>query len=927
MGAMQTFRRTLGTTVVLFVVVLVAAAPASAGFHAGGVNGDATASSVGAQVTTIDECTEIAAPGTYTLTSDIDNSTADTCFEITSDNVVLDGNGHTISGGEEFTTGVYAHGINASARTNDVTVRDLTVSDWGTGIKFKYFEGGTISNVKVVSNSLLGVNLDDYTTEVTVRNARISDNDQNERGDPIDAGIDTSGVSERITVTDSNVSDNNGVGITIRGNFSTVNDTTVSRNDGIPIRLQNSHNGTVRNITVRNNGLDDTRGLNENGIYVQGATNNVVADSTFVGNAGTGISLRVGFQSYTPARDNVIVNNTVRDNRQGGIRFTGAINATVRDNTISNSSVNFGVEGTFTSHFRHNVSTTNTVNGDPIYYLRNETGAVVDATDAAFVGAVDSRDITVRGLTLDQNTRHGGLFVNTTDATVDDVTVTENRRGGLFFQNTSEVVVSDTTVRNNSVDGIVLRGANDTRLRNTTVVENGPVGGFFENGIVWERSHSIPQALDTEIDVDFPTVHNNTVRDGRVTGNVDAGIRVDHAAGTALIGNNVSDNGIGISLGGANHSRVIANTVLDSEDEGIELFNNPTVNNTIADNNVSGHSFEPSVRLSGLNSTVTNNTVVGAPISVEGSGHAIRNNTASEGGSYGAISVGGREISVTGNEITDSDTGVMLTNSENVTVDGNVLSDNDVGIDFGSRTTAPSATQSTVTDNVISGGNEGILVSGSDNTVENVTVTDTGWAYVESDASDNRVRRLAVGPDSDPTTVDFTSDPGSGSGFPELRIGGVENPPSDPGGRHNVGAYVDTSARSDSAWIDLTVHYEGDVENESTLELWRNDGTDWSALNGSTLNTSSNEVSANVTEFGVLAPLAVGDADGDGGGDDNDTSGGGDGSPLGGISGTYDADADGSISIGELGDAAADYATGEITITQLGSVAATYAAG
>jgi len=46
-----------GKAVVLFIAVLVSVAPASAGFHADGVDGGATASAVGAQATTIDGCT------------------------------------------------------------------------------------------------------------------------------------------------------------------------------------------------------------------------------------------------------------------------------------------------------------------------------------------------------------------------------------------------------------------------------------------------------------------------------------------------------------------------------------------------------------------------------------------------------------------------------------------------------------------------------------------------------------------------------------------------------------------------------------------------------------------------------------------------------------------------------------------------------
>jgi PGF-pre-PGF domain-containing protein len=49
------------------------------------------------------------------------------------------------------------------------------------------------------------------------------------------------------------------------------------------------------------------------------------------------------------------------------------------------------------------------------------------------------------------------------------------------------------------------------------------------------------------------------------------------------------------------------------------------------------------------------------------------------------------------------------------------------------------------------------------------------------------------------------------------------------------------------------------------------------------------------------------------------------GSPLSGVPGRYDDDADGAITVVELGDAAAAYTQGELTIEELGDVAAVYA--
>ncbi|MEY4440435.1 MAG: hypothetical protein RLY49_61 [Candidatus Parcubacteria bacterium] len=88
----------------------------------------------------ISSCGELAAPGTYTLTQNVSGGT-DTCFTISSDNVVLNGGGFTISG-----SGAVA--IDARARTGgpsgslaegahaytNLVLNDLNISGYTTGL-------------------------------------------------------------------------------------------------------------------------------------------------------------------------------------------------------------------------------------------------------------------------------------------------------------------------------------------------------------------------------------------------------------------------------------------------------------------------------------------------------------------------------------------------------------------------------------------------------------------------------------------------------------------------------------------------------------------------------------------------------------------------------------------------------------------------
>ncbi len=134
--------------------------------------------------TQITSCTEITSPGEYVLDQNIVNLASARCIEIRSNDVVLDGKGHNISGtpGVSGTYGVYVNGSN-------VTVRNLNISNWGYGVFYNnsisgklynntvsfsldhsiYFESGRgnfITNNSVVNGNLTGMLLMNTTGNI-----------------------------------------------------------------------------------------------------------------------------------------------------------------------------------------------------------------------------------------------------------------------------------------------------------------------------------------------------------------------------------------------------------------------------------------------------------------------------------------------------------------------------------------------------------------------------------------------------------------------------------------------------------------------------------------------------------------------------------------------------------------------------------------
>ncbi|MDY6965839.1 MAG: C1 family peptidase [Halobacteriota archaeon] len=156
-----------------------------------------------------------------------------------------------------------------------------------------------------------------------------------------------------------------------------------------------------------------------------------------------------------------------------------------------------------------------------------------------------------------------------------------------------------------------------------------------------------------------------------------------------------------------------------------------------------------------------------------------------------------------------------------------------------------------ISDNNVSYNNYGIyLESSSNNTlIDNILSNNTFGFYSTEYSHNNTVINLTIS--SHPTTISFTY--GNGT-----RIKGVESAPSNPIGKTNIGKYVNATNITSNSWLFLEISYnESGISSvtESSLEMWRYNGTTWSEVAGSGVNETGNYVYANITEFSIFAPM------------------------------------------------------------------------
>jgi PGF-CTERM protein len=358
----------------------------------------------------------------------------------------------------------------------------------------------------------------------------------------------------------------------------------------------------LTNVTVRNVVATDW----DTGVYVENATV-TVENVNVTDNFKYGVRLELGDGSVV--RDNVVDGNGVTgieaaesanveltgnslDGNQKGLRLVKSTGATLRNNTVTATNLHaFAIFGDLTAHYRHDVDTTNTVHGDPVYYLLDPTDTVVDAsTGAGMVVVVGGDNVTVRDLSL-RNVGEGVALVDTSNSRVENVEVVDSARG-VDLLNATMVTVNGTTLTSNDLFGVRVRGGSDVTLSNNSIKgTNNAVGAFAGTAI---RLGDSPRA---------------TVADNVVSNSAEQGMRLYASPYTTIARNDFSNGYSGMDFDG-HHLTVVDNVVDTYTWEALELTdgNDAIVTGNVLRNADTGLAVSWGDRMLVANNTMTGHT-------------------------------------------------------------------------------------------------------------------------------------------------------------------------------------------------------------------------------------------------------------------------------------------------------------------------------
>lgn len=398
-------------------------------------------------------------------------------------------------------------------------------------------DNNTVSeNILSANTNGRGINLDHSHRNTIVNNTALNSN----------VGMVISYSNEN-NISRNTVLDNR-IGIYLSfSEYNDVHNNTVSSNDddGIRVDFSNRNNITANNVFSNQ----------DYGIYLSFSSRNRINKNN-AHNNGDGIYLR-----YSD-RNNISENNASY-NRMG-IHLDNSMEMSISGNIMLYDSI-FISSDSLEDWNTHTIDSSNTVNGKPVYYMKDQNMGTVPVNAGEIILA-NCDNFMIEGQTLTYGSV-GLLFGFSSQNSIRDITVSYNDYG-IYLHLSSGNIISGINATHNGV-GIRLTYSSQNEITNNNISDNGY--GIYQ--FPCSRNYILCNMIS----------HNTR------------GIYVNGGNRNKIDDNNVSHNIVfGINLHSTANNEVTNNTVYMSDQEGIYLdFSNDNYiyNNTVISNNLAGISL------------------------------------------------------------------------------------------------------------------------------------------------------------------------------------------------------------------------------------------------------------------------------------------------------------------------------------------------
>ncbi|MEM4293549.1 MAG: NosD domain-containing protein, partial [Thermoplasmata archaeon] len=434
-----------------------------------------------------------------------------------------------------------------------------------------------VKNGKIENNSISSRDIDIFLSSSTSNEIRANIVEGNNRGILLSSSINNS-------VTNNEFKGGLYFGIILE--FSSEN--SVSMNtigwtwyDSIrAISLSDSNSNTIisNNISCFREGVSIVRGVNNT------ISKNRISQTTYCG-------ITLGEE----ANNNTIAYNELggEDEEEFSIRIENSRNIYIIGNTMRKHGI--GIFGTELSHWNsHHISTTNTIDGRPICYYKNQIGGTVSA-DAGQIIIANCTGFLVKDVNLSSGSI--GISVGfSSQITIQNSSISFQRLYGVYTYMSTGTTIRENTIISNGHNALFLVSTSNCNLVRNMLRGNGETGialiDGFNNTIIENNATNLNHGIYLQGESNDTIASNNLL-------SINCGICCLGTTSTAITGNNITGslNTCIILKEGCNFVTIVNNTLTSVSEHGVLLdcsYNASLMNNTMKDSGIIISGYEVS---------------------------------------------------------------------------------------------------------------------------------------------------------------------------------------------------------------------------------------------------------------------------------------------------------------------------------------------
>jgi parallel beta-helix repeat protein len=330
-------------------------------------------------------------------------------------------------------------------------------------------------------------------------------------------------------------------------------------------------------IYINNSDMNDIIGNNASnnalGIHLFGSDGNNITGN-IASNNSNGIKLR---NSY----ENTLKDNNINSNKGHGIELSYSIGTRIMNNTMIGNGIH--IFGTPRKYWNtHDIDTSNTINGKPVHFWKNQTGGAVP-TGAGQVILANCNNVTVENQELN-NSSIGILLGFSSNNIIINNNVSSNSHYGIYLSFSGFNNITSNNISSINRFGICISGGDGNVINGNTISSNNITGvliSFCDGNKIIRNSIS----SNNKRGINLHSSNGNFISRNMLSTNNETGIYLFQSDGNNITENNASNNFNGIYVEDSTDNNITNNDFSWSNYYGIHLYDSRK--NDIIGNNVS----------------------------------------------------------------------------------------------------------------------------------------------------------------------------------------------------------------------------------------------------------------------------------------------------------------------------------------------------